>query len=434
MRKLLENKQKNARKSLRIQSGGKPDMDRLRAFLQEYHPIVHSLVVGTIFVRAAGSMSMPFLFLYLSKHTDMDAATIGLTIGAGALAGTLGGFIGGTLSDMIGRRRIMLFALYVWIFVFWGFAYGESPWFFLLLNLFSGLCRSFYEPVSQALMADLTPPEKRYRVFALRYMAINIGVAVGPIVGALFAVQGSPMPFILTGCIYFIYVISLQFLLNRFGIKQIEGQKKEHVTFRKAWGVVIHDAAFRFYVTGAILGAIGYSQMSSTLSKFTEMTMPDGIKLFAILMSVNAIVVVVMQIPFARWAEKRTAMTSILVGNACYALGDLGYAFADSWTMFIIAMTIFTFGEILTFTASDVMIDRLAPEEMRGAYYGAKSFSNLGQFIGPWMGGYLLSQYGGDTLFTTVAAISMIGSVFYWAGGRVYTKKTGQTISRQPVQ
>ncbi len=404
-------------------------MDRLRTFLQEYHPIVHSLVIGTIFVRAAGSMSMPFLFLYLSKHTDMDAATIGLTIGAGALAGTLGGFIGGTLSDMIGRRRIMLFALYVWTFVFWGFAYGESPWFFLLLNLLSGLCRSFYDPVSQALMADLTPPEKRHRVFAMRYMAINIGVAVGPIIGALFAVQGSAMPFILTGAVYLLYVIILQLLLNRFGIKQIEGQKKEHVTFRKAWDVVIHDAAFRYYVTGGILGAIGYSQMSGTLSKFTEMTMPEGIKLFAILMSVNAIVVVIMQIPFARWAEKRTALTSIVVGNGFYAIGDLGFAFASGWAMFIIAMVIFTLGEILTFTASDVMIDQLAPEEMRGAYYGAKSFSNLGQFIGPWMGGFLLMQYGGTTLFTTVAITSMIGSLFYWAGGRVYYRKTGQTIN-----
>ncbi|MFY0545292.1 MDR family MFS transporter [Brevibacillus sp. H7] len=404
-------------------------MDRVKAFLQEYHPIVHSLVVGTVFVRAASSMSMPFLFLYLSNHTDMDLATIGLMIGAGSLAGTVGGFFGGTLSDMIGRRRVMVGALYVWTFVFLGFAFGKSPLFFLFLNILSGLCRSVYEPVSQALMADVTPPEKRYRVFGLRYTAINVGVAVGPVIGAALAMQSATLPFVMTAVIYLLYVISLQVMLNHFGIKQIEGQKKEHVSFKRALDVVVHDSAFRYYILAGVLGAIGYSQMSTTLAKFVELTVPDGVKLFAILMSVNAVVVVLMQMPLTRWAEKKTPLYAIVVGNVMYALGDLGYAFANSWAMFIVAMVIFTFGEILTFTSSDVLIDRLAPEEMRGTYYGAKSFSSLGQFIGPWMGGILLASYSGSILFATVAATSLISSAFHWAGQRAYQVRTGKSIN-----
>jgi MFS family permease len=403
-------------------------MGRVREFLNEYHPIVHSLTLGTVFVRAASSMSMPFQFIYLSNNTDMDLATIGLTIGAGSLAGTFGGFFGGTLSDMFGRRRVMLGALYVWTLVFLGFAYGQSAWFFLLLNIVSGLCRSFYEPVSQALMADLTPPEKRFRVFAMRYTAINVGVAVGPILGTLLALQADSLPFVVTGIIYLLYALSLQVLLNHFGIKKIEGQKKEQTSFKKAWDVIIRDSAFRFYILGGMLGAIGYSQMSSTLSKFVEMSVPDGVKLFAVLMSVNAVVVVLMQLPLTRWAEKRTPLQSIIAGNVMYALGDLGYAFAGGWTVFIISMVIFTFGEVLTHTTSDVYIDRLAPEAMRGTYYGAKSFGNLGQFVGPWMGGMVMTYYSGSVLFVAVAMISLFSSTFYWAGQRAYEQRTGKTI------
>lgn len=404
-------------------------MGRIRSLLQEYHPIVWSLVIGTVFVRAASSMSMPFLFLYLSNNTEMDLATIGLTIGAGPLAGTVGGFIAGTLSDRIGRRRVMLGALYVWTLVFVGFALSKNPMVLLLLNVAGGLCRSFYEPVSQALMADVTPPEKRYRVFSLRYTAINVGVAVGPIAGAVLAKTSVALPFLITAIIYLFYVISLQGLLNKFGIKQIDGQKKEHVTFRHAFNVVVHDKAFRLYMLAGVLGAIGYSQMSSTLAKFAEMTVVNGTELFAILMSVNAIVVVLMQMPLTAWAEKRTPLTAIVVGNAMYALGDVGYAFATTWVVFIIAMVLFTFGEILTFTSGDVLIDRMAPESMRGSYYGAKSFSNLGQFVGPWMGGILLASYGGTTLFLVVAAFSMLSSAFQWAGQRAYLASTGNSIN-----
>ncbi|WP_289140380.1 MFS transporter [uncultured Brevibacillus sp.] len=404
-------------------------MGWLKARLQEFHPIVWSLVVGTVFVRAASSMSMPFLFLYLSNNTDMDLAMIGLTIGAGPLAGTVGGFIAGTLSDRIGRRRVMLGALYVWTLVFVGFALSKNPMVLLLLNMAGGLCRSFYEPVSQALMADVTPPEKRFRVFSLRYTAINVGVAVGPIAGAVLAKTSVALPFLITAVIYLFYVISLQGLLNKFGIKQIEGQKKEAVTFGRAFSVVVKDKAFRLYMIAGVLGAIGYSQMSSTLAKFAEMTVVNGTELFAILMSVNAIVVVLMQLPLTSWAEKKTPLTAIFVGNVMYALGDVGYAFASSWLIFIVAMVLFTFGEILTFTAGDVLIDRMAPEGMRGSYYGAKSFSNLGQFIGPWMGGILLASYGGTTLFLIVAAFSMVSTAFQWAGQRVYLASTGKSLN-----
>lgn len=403
-------------------------MGRVRAFLNEYHPIVHSLIMGTVFVRAASSMSMPFLFIYLSKNTQMDLAMIGLTIGAGSLAGTFGGFVGGTLSDMFGRRRVMLGSLYVWTFVFLGFAYGGSPWFFLFLNILSGLCRSFYEPVSQALMADLTPPEKRFRIFAMRYTAINVGVAVGPVIGTVLAFQGDALPFLITGIIYFLYVVSLQMLLNHFGIKQIEGQKKEPITFAKSLDVIARDKAFRFYILAGILGAIGYSQMSTTLSQFVDQTMPDGRTVFAVLMSVNAVVVVAMQIPLTRWAEKRTPLMSIFAGNVMYALGDIGYAFSHGWVMFVLSMVIFTFGEILTHTSSDVFIDRLAPEGMRGAYFGAKSFNNLGQFIGPWLGGILISTYSGSTLFLVMAMITMCSNFFFWGGQRAYLKQTGKTL------
>ncbi|MFD2369275.1 MDR family MFS transporter [Brevibacillus sp. GCM10020057] len=404
-------------------------MRRITSLLQEFHPIVWSLVIGTVFVRAASSMSMPFLFLYLSNHTDMDMAMIGLTIGAGPLAGTVGGFIAGTLSDRIGRRRVMIGALYVWTLVFVGFAVSKNPMVLLVLNMLGGLCRSFYEPVSQALMADVTTPEKRFRVFSLRYTAINVGVAVGPIAGAVLAKASVALPFLLTGFIYLLYVISLQWLLNKFGIKKIEGQKKEHVTFARAFSVLVHDKAFRLYIFAGMLGAVGYSQMSSTLAKFAEMTVANGTELFAILMSINAIVVVVMQLPLTAWAEKKTPLTAIVVGNAMYAVGDVGYAFAHSWTVFMIAMVFFTFGEILTFTSGDVLIDRMAPEGMRGSYYGAKSFSNAGQFIGPWMGGILLAAYGGTTLFLVVAAFSMVSSVFQWAGQRAYLASTGKSIN-----
>jgi MFS family permease len=388
-------------------------------FVKSYHPIVHSLLIGTILARMASSMSLPFLAIYLLKQTDMSAVMIGLVIGAGSLAGTLGGFIGGALSDQFGRRKILLGALFGWGIVFLGFAIVKSALLFFLLSLLNGLCRSFYEPVSQALMADLTEKDKRFKVFSLRYLAINIGVSVGPLLGALFATLDSTLPFIVTGCVYLFYACGIFFLLNKFGIKTIEGDHKADTTFLSAWKVVKNDVVLRYYLLGGIVTAIGYSQMTVTLSQYVGNKLTDGITLFAVMISVNAITVVVMQIPCTKWASPYSPLTVLTVGVFFYALGNVGFGLSSGWISFIISMIVFTFGEMLTYPSGNLLVDRIAPEAMRGTYYGAQSFSSLGHFLGPWIGGILLSQYSGKVLFLTMSVVAIGAIGFYRLGESV---------------
>jgi MFS family permease len=398
-------------------------MNQLLTFGKSYHPIVRSLLVGTILARLASSMSLPFLAIYLLKHTDLSTVMIGIIIGAGSLAGTAGGFIGGALSDQFGRRKILLGALFGWGIVFLGFAIVKSALLFFLLSLLNGLCRSFYEPVSQALMADLTEKEKRFKVFSLRYLAINIGVSVGPLLGALCAALDSTLPFFITGCIYFVYACSLYLLLNKFGIRKIEGEHKANSTFLSAWNVVRNDVVLRYYLLGGVVTAIGYSQMMVTLSQYVGSKFTNGVALFAVMMSVNAITVVAFQFPFTKWADRYSPLTVLTVGVIFYALGNVGFGLSFGWITFILSMIVFTFGEMLTYPAGNMLTDRIAPDGMRGAYYGAQSFSNLGHFIGPWVGGLLLSRYNGTVLFLVMSVVAISAVVFYKAGESVREKR-----------
>ncbi|CAG7625578.1 Multidrug resistance protein MdtH [Paenibacillus solanacearum] len=238
---------------LRIFSSG-----RVASFLKQYHPIVHLLLVGTVMARMASSMSMPFLAIYLSRESQLSPLLIGAIIGLGSLAGTAGGFVGGALSDRFGRKAIMMTALLGWVVVFAGFALAKATLAFMLLNMLGGLCRSLYEPVSQALMADVTEKEKRLKVFSLRYIAINVGVAAGPLLGAYVGAFEAWLPFLVTAVIYFIYAVILYVCLHRFGIRAIEGEQRTTVTVRSAWRVVASDRVFACILPG------GSSERSAT--------------------------------------------------------------------------------------------------------------------------------------------------------------------------
>lgn len=401
---------------------------RAQAYFRDFHPVVLTLVLGTVLARAASSMSIPFLAIYLARYSDAGIVANSLIVGASSLAGTVGGFIGGTISDRIGRKAVMLSALFCWSLVFIGFGLAREPLAFVALNLLNGLCRSFYEPVSQALMADLTPKEKRFKVFSMRYFAINVGVAVGPLAGAYFSTRNASLAFFLTGIIYFLYAVVLQLLLARFGIRRIEGETKKEATFARAIGVIRRDVKFRYFLAGAMIGSISYSQMNITLSQYLDHSFANGIGLFGTLISLNAITVILFQLPLTSLSGRRSPITSIVLGNILFSLGNIGYAFSHHEAAFMASMFVFTLGEILCFPAGNLLIDGIAPEGMRGTYFGAQTLQNVGQFLGPLLGGILLEEANGTILFTVMAVLTFSGSWFYVRGDRL--KPQGQLLQQ----
>ncbi|MGE8203531.1 MDR family MFS transporter [Heyndrickxia sp. NPDC080065] len=383
--------------------------------LKGYHPIVWTLLAGTVFARGASFMALPFLALYLSKTEGIHPVIIGLIIGVGPLTGTLGGFIGGHLSDRFGRKVVMLASVFTWAFVFIGFAYATKPIVFLLLNALNGICRSFFEPTSQALMSDVTDKEKRLRVFSMRYTAINIGAAMGPLLGAIFGAASSTITFEITGGFYLFYGIVLFILLNKYQIIKGENNKKL-TSVQGAFKVLINDKALLYFILGGILVNIGYSQVESSLPQHLEKVLRDGVVLYSILLSINAITVVILQIPLSRLVEKWKVLHVMMLGSSIFVIGFIGFSFSQDWIGFILSMVLFTIGEIFLFPSTSVFIDSIAPEAMRGTYFGAAQFRSFGNFIGPIFGGWIFKQFNGQWLFGIMAFVVTLSIFSYLLG------------------
>lgn len=97
---------------------------------------------------------------------------------------------------------------------------------FSLLNILSGLCHSFFEPVSKALMVELADRKKRLSIFSLRYLAINIGGALGPLLGTYLGLVSSGTPFIITGSVYLCYALLLFFMMNKLLLQNKSNSKR----------------------------------------------------------------------------------------------------------------------------------------------------------------------------------------------------------------
>ncbi|MCH7321448.1 MFS transporter [Solibacillus sp. MA9] len=383
----------------------------MQKMVNYFHPLVWIILCGTIFVRTASFMAIPFLALYLHNELEASPLIIGITIGMAPLFSTFGGLIGGYLTDRFGRKSVIITTVFVWSLTFTGFAFAPSAIFFVVLNALNGLCRSFFEPGTQALMIDFTENEKKRRLFSVRYTAINIAAVIGPLLGVWIADFSSPaIPFAITGIMYAMYGVFLFVVLNRYEMKQNKLSNTQHVfTIFKA---VFQDQKLLLFIAGGILVVLGYSQFDSTLPQFINMNVEDGVKLFSYVIIANSITVLALQLPLTMMIEKMSIYTSLKMGIIIFSVGLFLFGLSDSAWMFIASMIVFSIGEIFCFPMMNAVIEEIAPEDQKGTYLGAAQLKNIGGFIGPIFGGWLLTS-AIDFMFAIIAAV-MFSSIFIY--------------------
>jgi MFS family permease len=403
---------------------------RLNQLLRSYHPLVWWVVGGTMLTTVTSFMVMPFMALYMAVHTKAAASTIGLVIGSAAITSVLFSLLGGSLSDRFGRKQMMLVSVALTILDMVGFANARSVWEFLVLSIFSGLSQALFQPATSALLTDVTAPEKRGDVFALRYWSINVGAAAGPILGGYFGTVATGWTFYLAAGTAFIYFVIIMIVFPGKKPAQAESASGGFL-LRKAIEAIGKDKALFLFMIAGFASSLGYSQIDTNLPQHMAHTMDPlfAAKLFGLILASNAIEVVILQLPITRLVKRLSTISSMMTGQLIFAIGYLLIAFADAPWMYFVSMFVITVGEIVVFPQNSKYVSDLASETLRGAYFGASNMSYLGAFVGPWIGGMVLSRSGGMTLFIGAAIVVAAGTPFYRLSGNARNR----VMTRKPV-
>lgn len=387
-----------------------------------YDAIIWSTILGVLLSRMGTSMTVPFLTFFLYKKAGISIAHAGLVAGIAFLVYALTGFLGGSLSDRYGRKELLLGSVIGYSVVFFGFGiFGEElknpiaiGLVFTLLNAGAGLCRAWTETLGQAILADRVTIEQKINAFSLRYTAANVGAAIGPLIGAGFGVSGGVAGFYVTGTILALYAVMLVYYFVKYS--DIKETKYENVTFKQAIAVILRDKTMRYFTVGCAIVLLGFTQYEAILAviinKYT-----GSLHLFSVLITINALLIIFIQMPLSQYLEGPIIYRALFLGTFLVVFGLIGFGIAKTniW-FYIISGCIFTFGEILVFPLTGVVIDQLAPAHLRGAYFGASAFQFLGRAVGPVLGGALYQIVGGEATLIIVAVIVSTSVWFFYKG------------------
>ena len=393
---------------------------RAKKVYDEY-PSQFWVVVGASFVdHLGGALLFTFFSLYVTQHFGVGMTEVGILFAIFSISEFFGSMFGGALTDQIGRKSVIIIGLIVSALTSVGMGLVNRLELFYLMAVITGLFADMAGPARQAMITDLLPEEKRADGFGIMRVFMNLSVAIGPAIGGFLAAKSYMLLFgadavssIITAI--FFYVLVAETLPQAKTEEEKEAKPSFADSFR-GYATVLKDRAFLIFMGISMIVTIVYMQMYGALPVFLRDVHQIPESGFGLMMSLNAIMVVLLQFTITRKISKKPPMLIMALGALIYAVGFSMYGFVGQYGMFMVAMAIITVGEMVVTPVAQALVAKFSPEEMRGRYMAVFGISWLiPGAIGPLLAGLIMDNgnplwvWYASGILATVAAIGFLG-------------------------
>ncbi|HMK09400.1 MAG TPA: MFS transporter [Anaerolineales bacterium] len=407
-------------------------LQRARATFESFPRPFWTLVLGTFIDRLGGHMLFPFFALYLTGRFGVGMTDVAFLFATWSVVSVVGATAGGALADRFGRKGMVVFGLAASGASSLLLAAANSMAAFFLVAIVVGVVAEAGWPAQEAMVADLLPEEKRADGYGILRVAFNLSVVIAPVLGGLLAARSYTLLFVADAVTSGITALLVFFFIGETKPSVGGEQAESLVASFRGYGVPLRDRFFLGLLFGTALLGIVYIQLNSSLGVFLRdvyQVPPQG---YGYLLSLNALMVVLMQFWITRRISGSPQFLMLALGATLTALGFGLYGFVSAYGWFMVAMAVLTVGEMVMVPVGQALVARLAPEDMRGRYMAVFGYSwTVAGIVGPMMAGLLLDSGHPTWLWYVCLAIGLAAAATYLALDGVERRR--QRLATAPV-
>lgn len=364
---------------------------------------VRLLVAGTL-INKTGSLIVPYLSIVLQRDFGQSEASVGMILLAYGVGSVLSILTGGFLTDRLGRRRTLLVSLLGSGTLAVAMAFAPSLAALATLLILFGFLGDLYRPASSAIVSDLLPSHMRAVGYAALRMAINLGFAVGMVVGGALADVSWRLLFVGDGATTLLFGLVVWVFIGETkppGDPEVERAAVEQAN---PW----RDSVFLL----ACLGSLLYSQVFFIDFTVLPLTITGSAGypaiVYGLLLGLNGLLIAFFEISIvdALRGFRRLRVSALGVIVMCLGVGATGLVM--HWGWFLATILLWTAGEILMVPQQMSFVADWAPPEARGRYlslYGATW--SLAMAFGPALFLPLHARLGETLFWPVVAALAL---------------------------
>ena len=396
-----------------------PGLVGLKKSINLYRGLPQSIYILFIanIINNMGNFVWPFLTILFTQKLGLNASKTGLIVTTAILLQLPGAYAAGRIADIMGRKRVLVLFQIMAGFLFIPAALTAKPYVVATIIIVSGFFWGGVQPVSRALITDLTTGEQRMRAFSLTYLGVNIGFALGPLLAGFLYAYGTKLIFL--GNAFFCISSSL---LTAFYVKEPLEAAAESSLEAPVKGGLIEVLRLRpelfFFSIIWLLYSFVYVQstfgMSLTVTDiFGEL---KGAKIFGSIMTVNGLGVVLLTGPLTKIFAPKDPLFAVYVSGLLYILGFGMLAFVKTYFWLFLSALIWTAGEVADAVTVNVYISDRTPITHRGRVNAfLHIMSRAGFSLGPLIMGLISTNFGLQSMWLVTAGLALLGAVMVLA-------------------
>lgn len=376
--------------------------------------MLRRLLAG-VFISAIGTgMTLSLLLVYLHEMRGFSNSFGGFLLSYMALIAVALTGPAGWLIDRIGPKRVAYAGLLLEGSAVAGWALVTTHTQAILIATFSAIGTLMIWPPQTVMITRATSEANRQSAFALNFMLLNLGIAFGGLIAASIVQDGNLRSFqvlyFADSLSYFGYFFMLLTIKERF-LSKVEIEKSNRSGYRE----ILRDKPFLKVTLGSLIYlTFGYASLQAGLAIYTTQFLGLSPKWLGLVFAANTITIFLLQGFALRWLERVEDLAAlrrigylwggswVIIGSAALTSGQLAGA------LVALSQITFAFGEMIWAPKAPAIVNRLAPEELRGRYNAVMGIQwNVAAIIGAAIVGTMI----GRELYKEWLILMMIGSV-----------------------
>lgn len=369
-------------------------------------------------INAMGALIFPFMTLLLSSKIGLSGAQTGCYIALTQLLYAPASLIGGKLADSWGRKPVLIIfeLLSVASYTFCLFLEPGMSMVYALMaaSMFFGVAG----PSHDAMTADLTTPEQREGAYSLNYLGFNLGFAFAQMLAGFLFRDYLKVMFLIDiltalagiGLIAF-FVRETHPESNKETADKVDEDAGE--SHRSIFSILVSRPMLLLFALAAFGYKFVYSQWPFLMPLHAEAAFPgDGAKLFGMLGTANALIVVFGTPLITSLTAKKSNIRRIFYGGVLFTIGFGLLGLFETRTAFFLSVLIFTAGEILEAISTMPFIMNHTPSSHRGRMSSVLPLiMGAGFFAGPVIMGKILDMKGFSFSWILAASVVLVSTV-----------------------
>lgn len=379
-------------------------------------------IMGAFAILSSTMSKNPVLNPFaISLGTPADLT--GIIAAASTIPGILVSLPAASLSDVFGRRKMLLFATFVFASAPFFYLFVSVWWQLALVRFYHGFATAIFVPVAEATIAEMFPSRRGERISAFNSVTA-VGRAVAPFLGGsiLFVTNNGFHTLYVAVGIAGVTSFIVGLLLLSENKTAATGPMKEKLTtsqMLKGWvGIARNKGALivsfvqsiQYYVYGVV--EFYFVQYMKNVAGFNALE-------YGVVMGMQIVSLIVFRPFTGRFSDRTSRRIPIIVGCSISAAMLFVVPFTTQFALLLAISIGYGLGFAMVISSTTPLMCDLTPSNLIGTSMGfISTMMDVGQAIGPIISGVILAtalSYGG--LFSSLTLLLAISAAIFFISG-----------------